>query len=185
LVDNCAIGILILFFIIGYRKGVIAEFISFSALLFNIVLSKELTPYIVEHLDITINNKFYDIFIYSGVFVFTYIVFSVLIRFMLRTVRVNEKLFIDKISGAALGLIKAVFINVLILLVLLVVSKFDEKIAMELQTSKVYKISGEFTESTILFLPTEIKDMLEKFEYESEIEKAIKKSLGGKTNEKN
>ena len=104
---------------------------------------------------------------------------------MLRTIRGKEKLFIDKITGAVLGLVKAVFINVLILLVLLVVSKFDEKVAEELKTSKVYKISGEFTESTILFLPTEIKDMLEKFEYESEIEKAIKKSLGGKTNEKN
>lgn len=185
LVDNFAIGILILFFFIGYKKGVIAEFISFSALLFNIVLSKELTPYIVERLNISINNKFYDIFVYAGVFIFTYIAFSFLIRFMLRTIRGNEKLFIDKITGAFLGLIKAVFINVLILLVLLVVSKFDEKIENQLKESKVYKISAEFTESTVLFLPTEIKDMLEKFEYESEVEKAIKKSLGGKTNEKN
>lgn len=185
LVDNFAIGIFLLFFLIGYKKGVIAEFISFSALLFNIVLSKELTPYIVEHLNITINNKFYDIFIYAGVFIFTYIVFSILIRFMLRTIRGQEKLFIDKITGAFLGLAKALFINVLILLVLLVVSKFDEKIANELKTSRIYKVFGEFTESTVLFLPTEIKDMLEKYEYESEIEKAIKKSLGGKTNEKN
>lgn len=185
LVDNITLGILIVLFLIGYKKGVISEFISFSALLFNIVLSKEMTPYIVQKINLSLNNKFYDIFVYVGVFLFTYVVFTVLIRFMLKTVRGNERLFIDKIVGALLGLTKALFVNILILLVLTVISKFDEKVAKELNESKIYKISNKFTESTILFLPTEIKEMVEKFEYESEIEKAIEKSLGGKTDEKN
>lgn len=185
LVDNFAIGIFILFILIGYRKGVITEFISFSALLFNIVLSKELTPYIVEHLNITLTNKFYDIFVYVGVFIFTYVVFSLIIRFMLRTIRGQKKLFIDRVTGALLGFIKALLILVLVLLVLSVVSKFSPKIEKQLVESKIYALSGKFTESTAVFLPGEIKEMLEKYEYDNEIEKAIKKSLGGKTNEKN
>lgn len=185
LVDNLAMGILFVFFFIGYRKGVIAEFISFSALLFNIVLSKETTPFIVERLNVQVTNKLYDIFVYVGVFIFTYIVFSAIIRFMLKTIRGQEKLFIDRILGATLALSKGILINVLIFLVLLVISKFNLEVENELRTSKIYKISEKFTASTILFLPIEIKDMLEKYEYEKEIQKVIEKSLGGKNNEKN
>ena len=61
LVDNLVLVILLMFTVMGYRKGVITEFISFSALLFNVVLSKEITPYIVKKLNITVENKFYDI----------------------------------------------------------------------------------------------------------------------------
>lgn len=185
LIDNLAIGILFVFFLIGYKKGVIAEFISFSALLFNIVLSKETTPFIVERLNIEATNKLYDIFTYVGVFIFTYIVFSSIIRFMLKTIRGQEKLFIDRILGACLAFSKGVMINVLIFLVLLVVSKFNVEVENELKASKMYKISEKFTENTVLFLPTEIKNMMEKYEYEKEIQKAIEKSLGGKNNEKN
>lgn len=185
LLDNIVLGILIIFFLIGYKKGVISEFISFSALLFNIVLSKEMTPYIVQKINLGFNNKFYDIFVYVAVFFLTYGVFSIIIKFMLKTVMGKERLFIDKMLGAILGLTKAILITILILLVLTVISKFDVKAAKVLNESKIYGISDKVTESTMLFLPTEIKDMLEKFEYESEIEKAIEKSLGGKTNEKN
>ena len=59
LVDNLVLVILLMFTVMGYRKGVITEFISFSALLFNVVLSKEITPYIVKKLNITVENKFY------------------------------------------------------------------------------------------------------------------------------
>ena len=52
LVDNLVLVILLMFTVMGYRKGVITEFISFSALLFNVVLSKEITPYIVKKLNI-------------------------------------------------------------------------------------------------------------------------------------
>jgi len=185
LIDSLAVGILFVFFFIGYRKGVIAEFISFSALLFNIVLSKEITPFIVERLNIQVTNKLYDIFVYVGVFIFTYIVFSGIIRFMLRTIRGQEKFLFDRVLGAILAFSKGILINILIFLVLLVISKFNMKVEEELKVSKIYKISEKFTKNTILFLPGEIKDMLEKYEYEKEIQKVIEKSLGGKNNEKN
>ena len=89
LVDSLVIVALLIFFLIGYKKGVVSEFISFSALLFNIVLSREITPFIAERINITIDNKFYDIFVYSGIFVATYIFFMGTIKFMLRTITVN------------------------------------------------------------------------------------------------
>lgn len=184
LVDSLALGLLFIFFFVGYRKGVVSEFISFSALLFNIVLSKEITPFIAKRINITIENKFYDIFVYSGIFVATYIFFMAVIRFMLRTIKVNERPFIDRITGAFLGLSKALIINVLFLLVLTVISKFDDGVEEELNQSRIYKLSNNFNEETMLFLPVEINDMINKFDYEREIEKAIKESLGGK-NEKN
>jgi len=180
LVDNLVIAALIIFFLIGYKKGVVSEFISFSALLFNIVLSKEITPFIAGRINVTIDNKFYDIFVYSGIFIATYIFFMGIIKFMLRTITVNERLFIDKITGAFLGLAKAVLINTLFLLVLLVISKFDEGVEEELKESKIYELSNKFNDETMLFLPQEINDMINKFDYEREIEKAIKESLGGK-----
>lgn len=180
LVDSLVIVALLIFFLIGYKKGVVSEFISFSALLFNIVLSREITPFIAERINITIDNKFYDIFVYSGIFVATYIFFMGTIKFMLRTITVNERLFIDKITGAFLGLAKAVLINILFLLVLLVISKFDEGVEEELKESKIYELSYRFNNETMLFLPQEINDMINKFDYEREIEKAIKESLGGK-----
>ena len=131
-------------------------------------------------INITIDNKFYDIFVYSGIFVATYIFFMGTIKFMLRTITVNERLFIDKITGAFLGLAKAVLINILFLLVLLVISKFDEGVEEELEESKIYELSYRFNDETMLFLPQEINDMINKFDYEREIEKAIKESLGGK-----
>ena len=91
-----------------------------------------------------------------------------------------ERLFIDKITGAFLGLAKAVLINILFLLVLLVISKFDEGVEEELEESKIYELSYRFNDETMLFLPQEINDMINKFDYEREIEKAIKESLGGK-----
>ena len=180
LVDNLIIAMLLIFFLIGYKKGVVSEFISFSALLFNIVLSKEITPLIAGRINVTIDNKFYDIFVYSGIFIATYIFFMAIIKFMLRTITVNERLFIDKITGAFLGLAKAVLINTLFLLVLLVISKFDEGVEKELMESKIYALSYKFNDETMLFLPQEINDMINKFDYEREIEKAIKESLGGK-----
>ncbi len=104
---------------------------------------------------------------------------------MLRTIRGKEKFFFDRVLGAFLALSKGILINVLIFLVLLVISKFNLKVEEELKVSRMYKISEKFTENTILFLPSEIKDMLEKYEYEKEIQKVIEKSLGGKNNEKN
>lgn len=180
LVDSLVLGILIVFFLVGYKKGIVAEFISFSALLFNIVLSKEITPLIVERINIPITNKFYEIFVYVGTFVVTYIVFAGIIKFMLRTITGNERLFVDRIIGACLGAIKAVIIDILILLVLLVVSKVSEKVEVQLNSSKIYGLTSKFSESTMLFLPNEIKEMIAKFDYDREIEKAIEKSLGGK-----
>ena len=179
LVDSLVIVALLIFFLIGYKKGVVSEFISFSALLFNIVLSREITPFIAERINITIDNKFYDIFVYSGIFVATYIFFMGTIKFMLRTITVNERLFIDKITGAFLGLAKAVLINILFLLVLLVISKFDEGVEEELEESKIYELSYRFNDESMLFLPQEINDMINKFDYEREIEKAIKAGSGG------
>ncbi|MBN1467613.1 MAG: CvpA family protein [Fusobacteriaceae bacterium] len=184
LVDNLVLVILLMFTVMGYRKGVITEFISFSALLFNVVLSKEITPYIVKKLNITVENKFYDIFVYSGIFIATYVIFTLVIKFMLRTVTVNKKLFIDKVTGGLLGLVKAIFINVLLLLVLLVVSKFNREVDKKLSESKSYELFTQFDESTMMFLPEEIKETIKKFDYEKEIDKAIKESLGGK-NDKN
>ena len=180
LVDNLVLVILLMFTVMGYRKGVITEFISFSALLFNVVLSKEITPYIVKKLNITVENKFYDIFVYSGIFIATYVIFTLVIKFMLRTVTVNKKLFIDKVTGGLLGLVKAIFINVLLLLVLLVVSKFNREVDKKLNESKSYELFTQFDESTMMFLPEEIKETIKKFDYEKEIDKAIKESLGGK-----
>ena len=185
LVDNLAMGILFVFFFIGYRKGVIAEFISFSALLFNIVLSKEITPSIIEKLEIVTSNKLKDILIYVVIFIATYIIFAAIIKILLRTVKEQKKFFIDSITGALLGFFKGIMVNILILLILLGVSKFDTNVDEKLKESKIFQLTNKFSGNVMLFIPEEIKDMIEKIDYQNEIEKAIQNSLGGRNNEKN
>lgn len=180
LVDISVIFILVLFFLIGYKKGVIAEFISFSALLFNIVLTKEMTPIIIGNLEFSTTNKLYNIFIYVIIFAVTYFIFATIIGFLLRTISGKKRFFIDSLIGAILGLAKGFLIVIILFLVLLVVSKFDVKVEKEVKTSRLFEISNRFTEITIVFLPTDIKDLIEKYNYEKEIEKAIKDTLGGR-----
>lgn len=170
--------ILSLFVFYGYKKGIIAEFISFAALIFNIVFSKKITPVIFNMIKAEGKNEsIVNTGIYALVFIVTYILLNVTITFILRTLKKNSKMRLDSIIGALFGLLKGLIVTLLLLVVLIVSANFNENIELKLERSISYKVAKEVIEGVKVLLPEDIRNVLDQYSNKKDIDKVLEDFL--------
>lgn len=170
--------ILILFTYFGYKKGIIAEFISFGALIFNIALSRQLNPYILDLLGVKeAENVIGNTIIYILSFIIIYIVLNFIVRFLLKTLKRNSNIILDSLIGGLFGFLKGCILSVLIISILIVLLNFNPKLENVIENSKTYAIAHKGIDLSKNLLPNDIKDTL--VEYKKRVKEAnlIKENL--------
>ncbi len=175
------IGILlVLFFFVffGYKKGIIAEFISFAAIIFNIVFSKKISPVIYNLLNLDEEYKgILSIVIYVVVFIAVYIILNITISFLLKTLKKNSKMALDSLVGALFGFLKGAIVIMVVMVTLVVLANFNEGIEAIVEDSYIYKGSLKIIEQGRFLLPDNIRETLEGYNDKKEVEKILKEFL--------
>lgn len=170
--------ILVLFTYFGYKKGIIAEFISFGALIFNIVLSKKLNPIVLDLLGVREpDNVIRNTIIYIFSFIMVYIVLNFIVRFLLKTLKRNTNIILDSLIGGLFGFLKGSILTILILSILIVLVNFDIRVEKMMTNSRVYIMVQKGIDLTKTLLPEDIKNTLENYKEKINETNLIKENL--------
>jgi len=125
-IDYIILGIVVLFMIQGYRKGIIISLASIAALLLGIYAAVHFSNYLdatlMEHLKPS--RTWLPILSFSITFILVVIVVMLVAKLTERLVDVVGMGFFNHLGGAALGLVKGV---ILISIVFFLFSSFDKK----------------------------------------------------------
>lgn len=177
-IDLIVISILCLFIFSGYKKGIIVEFVSFGALVFNIIAAKKLSPYVVKILNINIqHNRILDISSYIITFIIMYVFLNLFTTFILKTLKRNANMTLDSIVGALFGLLKGIIVLVMLLTIVIIWGSFDNKVEGELKKSKTYYVAMEIVDKTKLLLPDNIKEIIDEYSDRKEIDEILEEFL--------
>lgn len=175
------IGILlVLFFFVffGYKKGIIAEFISFAAIIFNVVFSKKISPLIYNLLNLGAEHEgILSIVVYVVVFIVVYIILNITITFLLKTLKKNSKMALDSLVGALFGFLKGAIVIMIVMVTLVILANFNKGVEERVEDSYTYRGSLKIIEQGRFLLPDNIREILEEYNEKKEVEKILKEFL--------
>ena len=160
IIDVAFLIILALFFLLGYKKGFIFEFFGIFIILLSFYLSNMLYPFIsvffIEDKGTYLDNAKIFAVITAVIFVILFIVLHLFKRF-LKLIKLKR---LDNILGGFLGLVKGSFLVFIIFIILLLVSKTDQKLRATMKESMSVNIISTYLYTYSDLFPDFIKDML-------------------------
>lgn len=106
--------LLAIFFILGFRKGIITEIILFIGFFIAIVGSMSLTTFIISKLNLKPGNELGPYISYFIVFISIFIVVLLLGKMIEKLLKIVHLNFINRLGGGLLGMLKIIFLISLI-----------------------------------------------------------------------
>lgn len=179
-IDIALAVIILLFIIMGFRRGILVEFLSLFGLLFNIALSKKLTPVIFAQLKTSNNGEAASMIIYGVVFFITFIVISFLLRIIKKGLKksFNNKIF--KALGALIGVIKGLILMSIVVYVCIFLASYNKSVEEQVQTSLAVRTYQEISAAVLPMLPEDVSEFIRTYTDKEKMKKALKESLDKK-----
>ena len=176
IIDVAFLIILALFFLLGYKKGFIFEFFGIFIILLSFYLSNMLYPFISvffsEDKGTYLDNAKVFAGITAAIFVILFIVLNLFKRF-LKLIKLKR---LDNILGGFLGLVKGSFLVFIVFIILLLVSKTDQKLRTTMKESISVNIISTYLYSYSDLFPDFIKDTLTEYKQNND-EKKFKNDI--------
>ena len=163
IIDVAFLIILILFFLLGYKKGFIFEFFGIFITLLSFYLSNMLYPFIsvffIEEKGTYLDNAK----IFAGITVAIFVILFIVLNLFKRFLKLIKLKRLDNILGGFLGLVKGSFLVFIVFIILLLVSKTDQKLRTTMKESISVNIISTYLYSYSDLFPEFIKDTLTEY----------------------
>ena len=176
MVLDIILGLLILvFFLIGKKRGFIVEFFGIFKYLIILYTMKFLYPIVEDVLKLT-NSSVDNLKKYFISFLILYVILSILLRFsssFLKTIKLKK---IDDYLGGFIGIIKSTFVIFLIYIAALMLSEYDKRVEKELAESYGSRIVINYLYPYSELFPEFIKTRFEK-QRRKEKEKKLRNNI--------
>lgn len=174
-------AIILVLTLIGFKKGIVIEFLSLMGLIFNIIVSKKLTPVISDYFKVTSDNaRSNQIITYSLIFFIIFVIIFIIIHFIKKIVKKSLDSITDRMIGALVGFIKGCLVSVVLLVIVVLASNFHKDVKTQLRNSYSYKIYGKVEDIVIKILPDDLMETIKKITNQESIKESIKKALDGR-----
>lgn len=171
IIDVAFLIILTLFFLLGYKKGFIFEFFGIFITLLSFYLSNMLYPFIsvffIEEKGTYLDNAK----IFAGITVAIFVILFIVLNLFKRFLKLIKLKRLDNILGGFLGLVKGSFLVFIVFIILLLVSKTDQKLRTTMKESISVNIISTYLYSYSDLFPEFIKDTLTEYKQNNDEKK--------------
>ena len=171
IIDVAFLIILTLFFLLGYKKGFIFEFFGIFITLLSFYLSNMLYPFIsvffIEDKGTYLDNAK----IFAGITVAIFVILFIVLNLFKKFLKLIKLKRLDNILGGFLGLVKGSFLVFIIFIILLLVSKTDQKLRITMKESISVNIISTYLYSYSDLFPDFIKDTLTEYKQNNDKKK--------------
>ena len=166
IIDVAFLIILTLFFLLGYKKGFIFEFFGIFITLLSFYLSNMLYPFVSAFFTEDKGTYLDNAKIFAGITVAIFVL-NLFKRF-LKLIKLKR---LDNILGGFLGLVKGSFLVFIVFIILLLVSKTDQKLRTTMKESISVNIISTYLYSYSDLFPEFIKDTLTEYKQNNDEKK--------------
>jgi membrane protein required for colicin V production len=163
IIDIAFLIILTLFFLLGYKKGFIFEFFGIFITLLSFYLSNMLYP-IISVFFLEDKGTYLDnVKIFAGITAAIFLVLFIILNIFKRFLKLIKLKRLDNILGGLLGLLKGSFLVFIAFIILLLVSKTDNKLRNTMKESISVNIISTYLYSYSDLFPDFIKETLTEY----------------------
>ena len=175
-IDIVFLLIILLFFILGYRKGFVFEFFGIFIVILSIYLAGFLFP-VAEKLFVSGDDVFvqrFKIFMYllAAVFIILFVILNLFKKF-LKLIKLKR---LDNILGGLLGLLKGSLVVFVAFIVILLVSKTNENVKKATKESMSVNLISSYLYAYSEIFPGFIRDFFTTYKDEND-ENNLKKDI--------
>ena len=163
IIDVAFLIILVLFFLLGYKKGFIFEFFGIFIILLSFYLSNMLYPFISAFFAEDKGTYLDNAKIFAGITVAIFVILFIVLNLFKRFLKLIKLKRLDNILGGFLGLLKGSFLVFIVFIVLLLVSKTDQKLRATMKESMSVNIISTYLYTYSDLFPDFIKEMLTEY----------------------
>ena len=171
IIDVAFLIILTLFFLLGYKKGFIFEFFGIFITLLSFYLSNMLYPFISVFFTEDKGTYLDNAKIFAGITVAIFVILFIVLNLFKRFLKLIKLKRLDNILGGFLGLVKGSFLVFIVFIILLLVSKTDQKLRTTMKESISVNIISTYLYSYSDLFPEFIKDTLTEYKQNNDEKK--------------
>lgn len=171
IIDVAFLIILTLFFLLGYKKGFIFEFFGIFITLLSFYLSNMLYPFVSAFFNEDKGTYLDNAKIFAGITVAIFVILFIVLNLFKRFLKLIKLKRLDNILGGFLGLVKGSFLVFIVFIILLLVSKTDNKLRNTMKESISVNIISTYLYSYSDLFPEFIKDTLTEYKQNNDEKK--------------
>ena len=171
IIDVAFLIILTLFFLLGYKKGFIFEFFGIFITLLSFYLSNMLYPFVSAFFTEDKGTYLDNAKIFAGITVAIFVILFIVLNLFKKFLKLIKLKRLDNILGGFLGLVKGSFLVFIIFIILLLVSKTDQKLRTTMKESISVNIISTYLYSYSDLFPDFIKDTLTEYKQNNDEKK--------------
>ncbi len=171
IIDVAFLIILALFFLLGYKKGFIFEFFGIFITLLSFYLSNMLYPFISVFFIEDKGTYLDNVKIFAGITVAIFVILFIVLNLFKKFLKLIKLKRLDNILGGFLGLVKGSFLVFIIFIILLLVSKTDQKLRTAMKESISVNIISTYLYSYSDLFPDFIKETLTEYKQNNDEKK--------------
>lgn len=171
IIDVAFLIILTLFFLLGYKKGFIFEFFGIFITLLSFYLSNMLYPFVSAFFTEDKGTYLDNAKIFAGITVAIFVILFIVLNLFKRFLKLIKLKRLDNILGGFLGLVKGSFLVFIVFIILLLVSKTDQKLRTTMKESISVNIISTYLYSYSDLFPDFIKDTLTEYKQNNDEKK--------------
>lgn len=171
IIDVAFLIILTLFFLLGYKKGFIFEFFGIFITLLSFYLSNMLYPFVSAFFTEDKGTYLDNAKIFAGITVAIFVILFIVLNLFKRFLKLIKLKRLDNILGGFLGLVKGSFLVFIIFIILLLVSKTDQKLRTTMKESISVNIISTYLYSYSDLFPDFIKETLTEYKQNNDEKK--------------
>ena len=171
IIDVAFLIILTLFFLLGYKKGFIFEFFGIFITLLSFYLSNMLYPFVSAFFTEDKGTYLDNAKIFAGITVAIFVILFIVLNLFKRFLKLIKLKRLDNILGGFLGLVKGSFLVFIAFIILLLVSKTDQKLRTAMKESISVNIISTYLYSYSDLFPEFIKDTLTEYKQNNDEKK--------------
>ena len=171
IIDVAFLIILTLFFLLGYKKGFIFEFFGIFITLLSFYLSNMLYPFVSAFFTEDKGTYLDNAKIFAGITVAIFVILFIVLNLFKRFLKLIKLKRLDNILGGCLGLVKGSFLVFIVFIILLLVSKTDQKLRTTMKESISVNIISTYLYSYSDLFPEFIKDTLTEYKQNNDEKK--------------
>ena len=171
IIDVAFLIILTLFFLLGYKKGFIFEFFGIFITLLSFYLSNMLYPFVSAFFTEDKGTYLDNAKIFAGITVAIFVILFIVLNLFKRFLKLIKLKRLDNILGGFLGLVKGSFLVFIAFIILLLVSKTDQKLRTTMKESISVNIISTYLYSYSDLFPEFIKDTLTEYKQNNDEKK--------------
>ena len=171
IIDVAFLIVLAVFFLLGYKKGFIFEFFGIFITLLSFYLSNMLYPFVSAFFTEDKGTYLDNAKIFAGITVAIFVILFIVLNLFKRFLKLIKLKRLDNILGGFLGLVKGSFLVFIVFIILLLVSKTDQKLRTTMKESISVNIISTYLYSYSDLFPEFIKDTLTEYKQNNDEKK--------------